>query len=76
MLTQVQAQISQMRVEMVNLRNTGEVHLDKKSDIQRLQDIEQIVLSSNKLLKQEVVPAIRILSLCSESEVENKESTN
>ena len=76
MLSQVQTQISQMRAEMVCLRtNPNDVHLDEKSDIQRLRDIEQIVVSSNQLLTKEVVPAIRILSLCSEGGIEQKEGS-
>jgi hypothetical protein len=40
-----------------------------------LRDIEQIVLSSNQLLTKEVVPAIRILSFCSEGELDIKEGS-
>jgi hypothetical protein len=64
-----------MRAEMVLLRTTGEANLDEKSDIQRLRDIENIVLSSNELLTKEVVPAIRILSFCSEGEIDYKEGS-
>jgi hypothetical protein len=65
-----------MRAEMVSLKtNPNDVQLDEKSDIQRLRDIEKIVVSSNQLLTKEVVPAIRILSLCSEGEMEQKEGS-
>ena len=40
-----------------------------------MRDIEQIVLSSNQLLTKEVVPAIRILSFCSEGELDIKEGS-
>lgn len=54
---------------MLSLRNNnGEINFEEKSDINRLKEIEQIVLSSNQLLKKEVVPAIRILTLCNDSE--------
>lgn len=58
-----------MRAEMTQLKSGDELRLDEnKTDMKRLRDIEKIVGHSNDLLKKEVVPALRILSICCENE--------